>query len=96
MIVFRLIGLLFITVALMALGSDALRSIEAGKVQMRSLAEFWQMLEKPSFDAFSAWSTAHTPEAVTGPLNMVLSYPSWAVLGVIGLLIAALLRLRRA
>jgi len=94
MVLFRLLGLLLITLALMALGSDALRSLEAGSVQIRSLAELWALLSQTSLDAFLGWIAAHAA-AVSGPLNMVFSYPAWAVLGVIGIVIAGLIRLAR-
>ena len=44
MFVVRLIGLLFIITALMALGSDALLSLEAREVTMRSFNDLWGML----------------------------------------------------
>ncbi|MGB5949160.1 MAG: hypothetical protein WBG82_07550 [Parvibaculum sp.] len=94
MVLFRLIGLLLITVALMALGSDALRSLEAGKVQVRSLSELWGLLNQSSFDTVTGWVTANVP-VVSGPLTTGLAYPSWAVLGVIGIVIAGLVRLSR-
>ncbi len=94
MILFRLIGLLLITLALMALGSDALRSLEAGEVQIRSLSELWGLLNQSSLDAFTGFVAAQAP-AVSGPLATGFSYPAWAVLGVIGIVIAGLLRLRR-
>jgi hypothetical protein len=94
MVLFRLIGLLLITLALMALGSDALRSLEAGKVQVRSLAELWGLLNQSSLDTFTGWVSAHAP-AVSAPLATGFSYPAWAVLGVIGIVIAGLIRLRR-
>lgn len=94
MFLFRIIGLLLITLALMALGSDALRSIEAGKVEIRSLAELWALLSQTSLDSFLAWVAAHAA-AVSGPLNTVFSYPAWAVLGVVGIVIAGLIRVTR-
>lgn len=93
MIVFRLIGLLFIIAALMALGSDALLSLEKGEVTMRSFAELWGLLNQSSYEAFSGWVTSGAPEGLVSPLNTVLTYPSWAVLGVIGIVIAGLLAL---
>jgi hypothetical protein len=94
MVLFRLIGLLLITLALMALGSDALRSLEAGKVQIRSLSELWALLNQSSLDGFTGWVAAHVP-AVSAPLTTCLSYPAWAILGVIGIVIAGLIRLVR-
>ncbi|MCE9650594.1 MAG: hypothetical protein K8R18_13305 [Parvibaculum sp.] len=94
MFLFRLLGLLLITLALMALGADALRSLEAGSVQIRSLAELWALVNQSSFDGFTGWVGATVP-AVSGPLGTVMGYPAWAVLGVIGIVLAALIRLVR-
>jgi hypothetical protein len=94
MFLFRILGLLLITLALMALGSDALRSLEAGKVEIRSLAELWALLSQTSLDSFLAWVAAHAA-SVSGPLATVFSYPAWAVLGVVGIVIAGLIRVTR-
>jgi hypothetical protein len=93
MVLFRLVGLLLITVALMALGADAMRSLEAGHIQIRSLSEVWSLVNPSSYDGFTAWSTAHVPGTV---LPMVMGYPAWAVLGVIGIVIAGLIRAARS
>lgn len=92
MFLFRLIGLLLITLALMALGADALRSLEAGSLQIRSLASIWGLVHQASFDGLTGWVAATVP-AASNPLAMVMGYPAWAVLGVIGILIAAIIRL---
>jgi hypothetical protein len=94
MFLFRLLGLLLITLALMALGADALRSLEAGAVQIRSLTELWVLIHQSSYDGFTGWVGATVP-AVSGPLATVMSYPAWAVLGVIGIVLAALIRITR-
>jgi hypothetical protein len=94
MFLFRLLGLLLITLALMALGADALRSLEAGSVQIRSLAALWALIHQASFDGFTSWVAATVP-AVSGPLATVMGYPAWAVLGVIGIVLAAIIRVAR-
>ncbi|MGB3809136.1 MAG: hypothetical protein WA943_03510 [Parvibaculum sp.] len=94
MFLFRLIGLLLITLALMALGADALQSLEAGAIKIRSLAEIWGLVHQHSLDAFTGWVAATVP-AASGPLTTVIGYPAWAVLGVIGIVLAALIRLTR-
>jgi hypothetical protein len=94
MFLFRLLGLLLITLALMALGADALRSLEAGSLQIRSLSALWALVHQASFDGFTGWVAATVP-AVSGPLTTVMSYPAWAVLGVIGIVLAAIIRVAR-
>lgn len=99
MFVFRLIGLVLIAGALMVFGADVLRSLETGEVSIRSFAEVWALLDDrlgtASLDAFKAWAEATLPPAVWDPgLVSVLSYPSWAVLGVLGILVALIFRPR--
>ncbi|MDO8839166.1 MAG: hypothetical protein Q7V31_09570 [Parvibaculum sp.] len=95
MVVFRLIGLLFIITALMALGSDALLSLEEGAVKMRSFSELWVLLNQGSHDWFAGWVDSGAPEGLVEPIKTAMSYPSWAVLGVIGIVLAGLLALLR-
>ncbi|NIJ40763.1 hypothetical protein FHS78_001039 [Parvibaculum indicum] len=90
MIVVRVIGLVLIIVALMALGSDALRSLEAGEVVIRSTSELWTLLNPGSHDAFMGWATDGTAEGAAGPIETVMSYPAWAVIGVLGVVVAAI------
>ncbi len=95
MFVVRLIGLLFIITALMALGSDALLSLEAREVTMRSFSDTWGILNEGSREAFNAFAAANAPEAVQGPLASVMAFPAWGVLGIIGIVIAGLAALLR-
>jgi len=94
MFIFRLLGLLLITLALMALGADALKSLEAGAIEIRSLASLWSLINEASYTGFTGWVSSTVP-AASNPLATVLSYPAWAVLGVIGIVIAGLIRLFR-
>jgi len=94
MFIFRLLGLLLITLALMALGADALKSLEAGAIEIRSLASLWSLINEASYTGFTGWVSSTVP-AASNPLTTVLSYPAWAVLGVIGIVIAGLIRLFR-
>ena len=90
MFVFRLIGLLFIIAALMALGSDALLSLEAREVTMRSFGDLWGILHEGSRDGFIAFASENTPEGLKGALAATIAFPAWGVLGIIGILIAGL------
>ena len=92
MFVFRLIGLLLITLALMALGADAFKSLENGAIEIRSLASLWSLIHETSYVGVTSWVSSMVP-AATNPMTAVLSYPAWAVLGIIGIVIAGLIRL---
>jgi len=95
MIIFRLIGLIFIAGALMVLGADGIQTLEAGEVKIRSLGELWGLLHQTSLDATMAMATESLPGFLVDPVfTSLLTFPSWAVLGVIGILIAFLFRRR--
>ena len=99
MIVFRLLGLILIAGALMVFGADALRSLESGEVGINSFAQVWALLDErlgaASLDGFKAWAEATLPPAAWDPgVVSVLGYPAWAVLGVLGIIIALIFRPR--
>ena len=95
MVVFRLLGLLFIIAALMALGSDALLSLEGGEVTMRSFSDLWALVHEGSRDAFLGWAGDGAPEGLKGPIGSVMGFPAWGVLGIIGIVLAGLIALLR-
>ncbi|MEQ9143096.1 MAG: hypothetical protein RLO08_01935 [Parvibaculaceae bacterium] len=95
MIIFRLIGLIFIAAALMVLGADGIQTLEAGEVKIRSLGELWGLLHPASLDSANAWAAETLPGFLADPgFTSLLTFPSWAVLGVIGIVIAFLFRRR--
>ncbi|MBI1262099.1 MAG: hypothetical protein GC184_10275 [Rhizobiales bacterium] len=90
MVIFRLLGLVFILAALMALGSDAMRSLEAQTVEIRSLGEFWALLNASSYETFTGWVSGMSA-SMSDPVMAILGFPSWAVLGAAGIIIAVLI-----
>jgi hypothetical protein len=99
MIVFRFLSLVLIVAALMVLGYDAITSLrdteasgEMG-VHMLSLGDLWQLLEPGSKDAFVGWG-AETDGTLSSAINMTLTWPAFAVLGVVGVVLAFLFRAR--
>jgi len=95
MIIFRLIGLIFIAAALMVLGADGIQTLEAGEVKIRSLGELWTLLHSASLESTNAWAAEALPPMVADPgLTSLMTFPSWAVFGVIGIIIAFLFRRR--
>ena len=95
MVVFRLLGFLFIVAGLMALGSDALLSLESGEVTMRSFSALWGLVHEGSRDGFVTWAGANAPEGLKNPLDAVMGFPAWGVLGIIGIVLAGLIALLR-
>lgn len=93
MVVLKLLGLLLIILALMALGADGLRSLELGHIETRSLAQLWTLLLPDVYSSFTGWSTSSFPAGLITVRDAVLGFPAWAVLGVLGIVIAGLVRL---
>lgn len=95
MIIFRFIALIFIVAALMVLGHDALSSLaNGGVVQMISLEGVWGLLHAESLTATKDWLTATGGESVSGVTDTIFAWPAFAVLGVLGVLLAILFRPR--
>ena len=91
MVIFRIIGFLFIIVALMALGADALLSLEKGEVVLRSLAELWGLGHQPSLDWLNERIAAEgTHEKLANAGQAVLAFPAWGVLGIAGIVLAGI------
>ena len=93
MIIFRIISLLLIAVALMFLGHDAISWLEAG-------GDFAPTSLSSAADIFLGEGTgagwvAAAPEAIQNPgVQTIMNAPSWASLGVVGLVLAILFRRR--
>ncbi len=92
MFIFRIIGLVLVVVALMLLGADAVTTLEkgadlwSGDLMVRSLDQVLVLLHwdiKP-------WIEQTLPDPVSGWLLTALNWPSWADLGVPGLLLGFL------
>ena len=93
MIIFRIISLLLIAVALMFLGHDAIGWLEAG-------GDFAPTSLSSAVDIFMGEGTgagwvAGAPEAIQNPgVQTLMDAPSWASVGVLGLILALLFRRR--
>lgn len=89
MFIFRIIGLVLVVAALMLLGADIVTSAEkgmdiwGGDWAFRSLD---QVLVAFGGD-IKPWIETTLPEPVSGWLMTALSWPSWADLGVPGVLL---------
>jgi hypothetical protein len=89
MFIFRILGLLMVVLALMLLGADVVSSLEkgmdiwSGNLTVRSLDQVLVLLQwdiKP-------WIQTTLPDPVSGWLMTALSWPSWADLGVPGVIL---------
>lgn len=89
MVIFRFFALVLIVAALMVLGYDAISSLKnQGIVSMLSLSELWGLFDTGSRDNFLAWATGQG----AGFVETVLLAPAFAVIGVLGVILAFLFR----
>lgn len=84
----RFISLVLIVIGLMLLGADVMTSLEKGEFTVRSLAQFWATIDKPSLDAFKASLEHNLNGTVAGALEAFLNVWSWAPFGVLGVILA--------
>ncbi len=86
MVILRILAQILIAGALMLLGADALQSLEAGRIDLRSLSEFAVLLGLPSpAAALQNWESGGFFR--DGLLYLVL-LPAWTILGLIGVALA--------
>jgi hypothetical protein len=91
---FRLIGLLLLAGGFVFLVYDGARSIADQALRLTRLGEFWNDVNQASQRSFQAMVDAHAP-FLNGLLRLLLEQPSWAVMGVIGILLMLLFRPRK-
>ena len=96
MLIGRLIGLALIAVALVALGSDLLRSLQQLALSPQALGKLWFLLDTASLNLLQAvvqrylWPWLWDPAAV-----WLLRLPTWVILGALGLALRLACRRRR-
>jgi hypothetical protein len=92
MVILRLLALIFIVVALMLLGADAVTTLEkGGAIMLRSLATDLALVHGDP----SMWVQMALPASIANVLMIGLGFPGWAVIGVLGVLLAAISFSRR-
>lgn len=75
--------------ALLTLGADGVDYLETGEATWRSLEDIWALVHSNSLDQVRG--NEAVPAAVR---DQVLALPSWAILGGLGIIFAALFRRR--
>ena len=82
----RFFALFLLVLALMLVGADMMSSLEKGDMVMRALEHDLALLGADPVP----WLDATLDKSVAGVIETVLSWPGWAILGVLGLAIGAL------
>lgn len=89
---FRLIGLLLLTGAFIFLVYDGARSIADQALRLTQLGELWNDINQASQVAFQKSVEGLSPWLWTSVVKLILNQPTWAVLGVIGLVLMLVFR----
>jgi hypothetical protein len=91
---FRFIGLLLLAAGFVFLIYDGQRSIADQTLRLTRLSEFWNDVHQSSQQALRALVETHAPW-LWGLVKLVLDQPTWAVLGVLGLILMLAFRPKR-
>jgi hypothetical protein len=83
---FRFVAIVLLVVAFLFLGGDIITSLEKGDIVMRGMTEALALLGADPVP----WIDRTFAPSVAGIFKTVLSWPGWATLGVLGLVIGAM------
>jgi hypothetical protein len=89
---FRFIGLLLLAAGFIFLIYDGQRSIADQTLRLTRLSEFWNDIHQSSQQALRVALEGHVPWLWTQVVKVMLDQPTFAVLGVIGILMMLLFR----
>jgi hypothetical protein len=89
---FRFVGLLLLAGAFIFLVYDGARSIADQTLRLTRLGEFWNDINQASQQAAQAAVNGISPTLWNNGVKLVLNQPTWAVLGIAGVLLLILFR----
>jgi hypothetical protein len=92
---FRLVGLLLLTGGFIFLVYDGARSVADDTLRWTRLGEFWNDIHQSSQRAFQLRVEDTAPWLWNSLIKGVLNQPTFAVLGVLGILLLLLFRPRK-
>ena len=92
---FRFIGVLLLAAGFIFLIYDGQRSIADQTVRLTRLGEFWNDIHQSSQQSLQAMLETSVPWLWNSAGKFVLNQPTWAVLGVLGILLMLLFRPRK-
>ena len=88
---FRLLGLLILAGAFVALLYDGTKSIAGSRIYLTKLGDTWNALHSTSLQLLQPAIERHLAEWLWDPVVLsVLTAPTWAVLGVLGVILLIL------
>jgi hypothetical protein len=89
---FRLIGLLFMVVGFLSLVYDGARTIADQTLRLTRLGELWNDVNQASQQSFQKAVEGFSPFLWNGVVKVILNQPTWAVAGILGILLLLLFR----
>lgn len=92
---FRLIGFLLLTGGFILLVYDGARSVADNALQWTRFGDFWNDVHQSSQQALRAAIEQSAPWLWTNVVKVLLAQPTFAVLGVLGLLLLLVFRPRK-
>jgi hypothetical protein len=92
---FRFIGVLLLAAGFIFLIYDGQRSIADQTVRLTRLGEFWNDINQASQQSLQTLVEANAPWLWNSAGKFILNQPTWAVLGVLGILLMLLFRPRK-
>jgi hypothetical protein len=92
---FRLIGLLLLTGGFIFLVYDGARSVADDSLRLTRLGEFWNDIHQSSQQAFRVLLEGAAPWLWSNVVKILLNQPTFAVLGMLGILLMLLFRPRK-
>jgi hypothetical protein len=89
---FRLVGLVLLVVGFLALVYDGARTIADQTLRITRLGELWNDVNQASQQSVQAMVEGVSPLLWNSVMKFVLNQPSWAVLGLLGIVLMLLFR----
>ena len=95
-LVLRILGTWLVGLALVLAVVDGTKSLGAGRVALTSLAQSWTSVSPDSLAAVEAFfDSRYFADLLDGVMAALLGYPAFAVIGVVGIVLALLGRVPR-
>ena len=86
---FRLVGLLLLAGGFIFMVYDGARWVADQTLRFTPFGEFWNDIHQSSLQAFRAWLEGAAPWLWSSVVKVILDQPVFAVMGVLGILLAA-------
>jgi hypothetical protein len=92
---FRLIGLLFLAGGFIFVVYDGARFVADQTLRFTRFGQFWNDIHQSSQQSLQVLAQANAPWLWDSAGKFILNQPTWAVLGVLGILLMLLFRPRK-